>query len=116
MAVATDDILEILKKSGLVFVLGLSLHETDLLNLTLKDQESVVLKVNTFGAEEFADFLEVLLNSINPISRYALSIHCAGNLELRAGNDLILVWLIFIIENVLEMHPDSSMLDIFMLS
>ena len=44
--VGTNDILEVLKQAGLVLVLSLSFHQRDLLNLTLQDEEPVMLEVD----------------------------------------------------------------------
>lgn len=56
--VGTDDILQVLQEACLILVLSLGFHQGDLLDLTLEDEESVMLEVDTLGAEELADFLE----------------------------------------------------------
>ena len=75
--VGTNDILQVLQEAGLILVLSLSFHQRDLLDLTLEDEESVMLEVDTLGAEELADFLERGLLTIDTVGGLTLTIDCA---------------------------------------
>lgn len=54
----TDNVLEVLEKTVLVLVLRLGLHESDRLDLTLKNEETVVVEINALALEERRDLGE----------------------------------------------------------
>ena len=45
------------------------LHESDLLDLSLENQESVVVEVNPFGPEKLGHLLELTATSVNLVVR-----------------------------------------------
>ena len=51
IAVATDDIFQVLEEPHVVLILTLGLHKRDLLDFTLEDQESIVVEVDTLFLE-----------------------------------------------------------------
>ena len=51
IAVATDDIFQVLEKPHVVLILTLGLHKRDLLDFTLQDQESIVIEIDTLLLE-----------------------------------------------------------------
>ena len=73
------------------------LHKADLFNLTLEDQEAVVLEIDAFRSKELTDVLEVRFFPINAVSRYTLPVYRAGNFKLCSRNNFIIVRFILII-------------------
>lgn len=113
---ATYNILKILEKAGFILILSLSLHQTNLLYFTLKDEESVMFQVDTFFAEQITNILEPSFLTIDIISRNTWTIYSTRNAKLCTLNNIIGVRLIFIIQNILKINSDLGLLDIFMLS
>lgn len=56
--VASNDVLEVLQKTSFILILSFGLHETDLFNLTLENQEAIVLQIDAFGTEKITHILE----------------------------------------------------------
>jgi len=114
--VGAYNILKILEEAGLILVLRFSFHQRNLFNLTLEDQKSVVLKVDAFGTEKLANILERNFLTIDAIGGLTLAIDCTRDFKLGPGDNFIVVWLIFIIIDVLEIDSNCGVCAIFVLS
>jgi len=114
--VGAYNILKILEEAGLILVLGFGFHQRNLFNLTLEDQKSVVLKVDAFGTEKLANILERNFLTIDAIGGLTLAIDCTRDFKLGPGDNFIVVWLIFIIIDVLEIYSNCGVCAIFVLS
>ena len=114
--VGAYNILKILEEAGLILVLGFGFHQRNLFNLTLEDQKSVVLKVDAFGTEKLANILERNFLTIDAIGGLTLAIDCTRDFKLGPGDNFIVVWLIFIIIDVLEIDSNCGVCAIFVLS
>lgn len=116
MFVASYDVLKVLKQTRLILILSLSFHQGDLFDLTLQDEETIVLKVDALGGEEFADLLKGYLVSVDTVSGLAGTVDGARDLELGTRHHLIVVRLIFVIIDVLEEHFHRGMCAVLVLS
>jgi hypothetical protein len=63
----SNNVLEILEQTIFVFVAGLGLHLSNGLDLTLENQETLVIKIDAPIAEECRDCREVGFFSINVV-------------------------------------------------
>ena len=67
--VAADDIFQVFQEASLILGQSFRLHQGDLLDFALQDEESVVVQVNTFLAQQFSDDLVVLWRVIDVVLR-----------------------------------------------
>jgi hypothetical protein len=107
-----NDILQILQQTHLLGCGALRLHQTDLLNLALKNQETIVVKINAAVLGEGGNFgeldglaVQLILGSLSPAKEkprsYLRLVRLganASNDNLRARNDFVVLTRLFISE------------------
>ena len=65
--VASNDVFKILKQALVIWILRFWLHERNLLNFTLQNEETVVIQVNTLVFQEFHHCLVVNYDVVHEI-------------------------------------------------
>mmetsp|Transcript_75887 Transcript_75887/g.199864 ORF Transcript_75887/g.199864 Transcript_75887/m.199864 type:complete len:431 (+) Transcript_75887:2868-4160(+) len=101
-AVGANDVFQILEQAVLMLRQGLWLHQGDLLDLTLQDQEAVVLKVHASLAEQAVDLCEVAGLAVEIVLRLVVLEGLAGDGEQRALDDLVVLGPAAGVDDILE--------------
>ncbi len=83
-----DDVLEVLEQAIFVLVAGFGLHLGDRLDLSLEDQETLVVEIHAAVAEEGSDRGEVRGLAVDVVLAGVVLERLAGDDEARIGNDL----------------------------
>ena len=80
------------------------LHQSDLLDLSLENQESVVVEVNPFGPEKLGHLLELTATSVNLVVRRVVLGGCPRDHQLGIGNRTEPILLRIIVDNLLKVN------------
>mmetsp|Transcript_60707 Transcript_60707/g.170075 ORF Transcript_60707/g.170075 Transcript_60707/m.170075 type:complete len:440 (+) Transcript_60707:2898-4217(+) len=102
--VRADDVLEVLEEALLVGGERLRLHEGDLLDLTLQDQEPVVLQVDPALLQKLRHLCEVAALAVDVVLRLVVLEGLSADRETRPLDDLVVLWAGAGVDDVLEGH------------
>mmetsp|Transcript_96610 Transcript_96610/g.207268 ORF Transcript_96610/g.207268 Transcript_96610/m.207268 type:complete len:245 (+) Transcript_96610:3239-3973(+) len=105
-AVGADDVLQVLKQSIFVGPLCLGLHQRDLLNLTLQDQEAIVLEVDASLAQQLGDLCEVTHLVVDVVLRRVVAEGLTAHHQDRPLHNFVILWPITRVDDVLKSHRD----------
>ena len=100
--VATDDVFKVLEQSCLVLVKRFRSHKRDLLDLTLKDQEAIVIQIDAFVLEQGHDGLVVADDIVQKVLGLAGAIDLSRDCELAALDHIIKVRIVLDVHDLLE--------------
>mmetsp|Transcript_120281 Transcript_120281/g.285795 ORF Transcript_120281/g.285795 Transcript_120281/m.285795 type:complete len:458 (+) Transcript_120281:2399-3772(+) len=101
-AIRADNVLEVLEQAIFMRRLSLGLHERDLLDFALQNQETVVIQVHPALAEKSNDLGEVASLSIDVVLGLIVLERLAGHTEDGALDNFIVFRAISCVDDVLE--------------
>jgi hypothetical protein len=85
----SDDIFQVFQQTVFVFVSGLGLHLSNRLNLTLKNQESLVVKIDAPIAKQSCNCCKVGFFSVDVVFARVVLEGFSGDNKLRIRNDFM---------------------------
>mmetsp|Transcript_13647 Transcript_13647/g.28968 ORF Transcript_13647/g.28968 Transcript_13647/m.28968 type:complete len:296 (-) Transcript_13647:262-1149(-) len=109
--VAPDDVLQVLQQSLVVFRFALGGHHADHLDLSLQDQEAVVVEIDALGSQEFGHLFERGVFAVDLILARVVATGHAAHDQFAPRHDLVIVVAVAGVDDLGEVHADLGVLE-----
>ena len=109
--VGPDDVLQVLEKAIVVLGLALGGHHGDHLDLTLQDEETVVVEVDALGVEVLGHVLEGAVLAVELVAGGVVPAGDAGDDDLTAGDDVVVLVGVAGVHDLVEVDGNPRVLE-----
>ena len=112
--VRSNNVFQILQHTNIILILCLGFHQRNLLDLTLKNQETIVVQIDTFFFQKSRDISKITLLGINDVMRLVVLECFSSHNKLTVRNNIETVLVSLAIYDLLKVNRYRAFLAVRM--